>query len=134
MRNLKSLLFLAVLALLVSACEFSVSTANFADAFMAADSDGAQRTTSYTQDAVFYAIVDLANAPDDTEVKATWIAVNAEGVEPEFVIDEVTLTSSDARLTFDLTNAPDTLWPLGDYRVDLYLNGELETSLAFQVQ
>lgn len=134
MKNLKFVFMLAIVALLISACEFSVSTANFADAFMAADPDGAQRTTTYAQDAVFYAIVDLANAPEDTDVKATWVAVSAEGVEPEFVIDEVTLTSSDARLTFDLTNAPNTLWPLGDYRVDLYLNGTLETSLAFQVQ
>lgn len=134
MKNLKVIFVLTVLALAVSACEFSFSTANFSDAFMAADPDGAQRTTTYAQDAVFYAIVDLVNAPDDTEVKAVWIAVNAEGVEPEFAIDDVTLISGDARLTYDLTNAPNTLWPIGDYRVDLYLNNELETSLAFQVQ
>jgi hypothetical protein len=133
----KTILLVAILgitALFLSACEFSFSTANIANAYMAADGDGAQPTTAFAQDAIFYAIVDLANASDETTVKAVWVAVKAEDVEPEFVIDETTLTSGDAILTFSLENAPDTLWPLGQYRVDIYLNDELDTSLAFEVQ
>ena len=124
----------AALSLLVAACEFSFSTANIADAFMAADPDGNTRTTTYSQDAIFYAIVDLANAPDDTTVKASWYAVNAQDIEPNFLIDEVSITSTDGRLTFDLQNAPNMLWPIGSYRVDLYLNEKLDRSLEFTVQ
>lgn len=125
---------LALLAFSATACEFSFSTANIANAFMAADHDGTQPTTVFNQDAVFYAIIDLANAPDDTTVKAVWIGVDIEGTDPETTIDEVVITSGDARLTFDLTNAPGLLWPLGQYRVDIYLNDELKTSLDFKVQ
>jgi hypothetical protein len=39
----KFLAALCALTLLVSACSFSVSTANFADAYTAADPDGAAR-------------------------------------------------------------------------------------------
>ena len=125
---------LALLSLSALACEFSFSTANIASAFMSADPDGNQPTTVYDQDDVFYAIVDLANAPDDTTVKAVWIAVDIEGTDPETTLDEVVATSGDARLTFDLANAPDLLWPLGQYRVDIYLNDELKSSLEFEVQ
>lgn len=123
-----------VLALLAVACGFNVSTANFSDAFMSVDPDGNQRTTVYGQEDVFYAIVDLANAPDDTVVRAVWFAVDVEGEEPNTQIDDVSVTGSDARLTFDLTNATGMIWPTGSYRVDLYLNDELETTLNFSVQ
>lgn len=133
-KNVFAIAILAVLALVVAACEFSFSTANIANAYMAADAEGAQPTTVFSQGAVFYAIVDLANAPADTAVKIVWIAANVEGEEPNLVIDEVPITSGDARLTFDLANAPNMLWPLGQYRADIYLNDKLDTSLEFAVQ
>lgn len=134
MKKIAFVIILAALALSMAACEFSFSTANIADAYMVADPDGAQRVTSYSPDATFYAIVDLANAPSDTVVKASWIAVNAEGAEPNFLIDEATITGGDAQLTFNLQNEAGFVWPIGSYRVDLYLNDELSTSLEFQVQ
>jgi hypothetical protein len=98
---------------------------------MSADPDGAQTTTVYDQDDIFYAIVELANAPDATTVTAVWIAVDIEGTDPNTTLDEVVATSGDTVLTFDLTN--NLLWPLGQYRVDIYLNDELNTSLEFEV-
>ncbi|TAK12284.1 MAG: hypothetical protein EPO32_09340 [Anaerolineae bacterium] len=131
--NQRKLIFaLAVLVLTALACSFS--TANIAEAYMAADGDGAQRTTVYSDDQTFYAIVELANAPDTTEVRVVWTAVSAEGEAPNTVIDEVTTTSTDAILTFNLTNEAGFLWPSGDYKADIYLNGELNTTLTFQVQ
>lgn len=129
----KILAALVALSLASLACGFSVSTANLADAYMAADPDGAARSSTFGQEDVFYAIVDLANAPDDTEVRAVWYPANVEGEAPETLIDEATITSGDAQLTFDLANTG-MLWPLGSYRVDLYLNGELDRSLNFSVQ
>jgi hypothetical protein len=127
------LLFVLMLALAGLACGFSASTANISAAFMSLDEAGAQRTTTYAQtDTTFYAQVQLDNAPDDTVVKAVWTAVSAEGTDPNFVIDETSLTSGSAPLTFSLTN--DGLWPVGGYKVDIYLNDELTNTLAFTVQ
>lgn len=131
--NFKVLLAVAVLAVTALACGFSASTANFQQAYMAYDSAGTQATTVYGPEDVFYAIVDLANAPDSTEVRAVWTAVNVTGESPNTLIDEVSIQSGDAVLTFDLANTG-MLWPSGSYKVDLYLNGELETTLNFQVQ
>lgn len=134
-KNVVLVVALGLVALLLVACEFSVSTANIPNAFMAADRDGNQPTSVFTPDQVLYAIVDLANAPDDTTVRAEWIAVAVEAdVVPNYLIDEATITGGDGRLTFTLENEPEMLWPTGQYRVDLYLNDEVHSSLEFRVQ
>ncbi len=133
-KSFKLVLILSVIALTTLACGFSLSTANFADAFMAKDAGGAERTTVYAQGDIFYAIVDLANASSDTAVRAVWFATDVQGEQPNTQIDDATTTSGDARLTFNLTNAANTLWPIGKYRVDLYLNDKLEKTLEFEVQ
>jgi hypothetical protein len=121
-----------VLGAAALACGGSFSTANFQDAYMSNDTDGTSRTTVYGQDAIFYAQVDLKNAPDDTKLKAVWFAVNAEGVEANFQIEETEFTSSDGLIHFELSN--DSLWPIGQYKVDLYLNDTLTQTLTFDVQ
>ena len=127
-------MLLALMALILStlACEFSASTANISDAWMSTDEDGAERVTAFAQDAVFFAQVDLQNAPDDTTLKAVWIAVEVQDTEPNFMIDETELATGDGLVHFTLSN--DNLWPTGKYKVDLYINGELASTLEFEVR
>ena len=125
-------LILVIVALLAASLACSFSTANISDAYMAFDIDGNNPTEIYSPDDTFFAIVDLANAPDGTELRAEWVAQNVDGYDPDFFIDAATVTDSSGGFYFDLSN--DSLWPSGTYRVDLYLNGELETSLVFLVQ
>ena len=122
----------AVVLAAMLACGFSVSTANLEGATMARDYDGTQPTTIFGPNEVFYCVVELANAPDDTTVKASWTAVNAVGVDPNFFIDETELTSGSSTLHFELSNT--SPWPPGAYKVDLYLNGELDRTLDFEVR
>jgi len=133
--KLKNLRFaLAVLALVLAtlACEFNASTANISDAFMARDNQGADRTTVFAQDDVFYAIVQVANAPDDTIVKVVWYAVSTQDFEPNLLLDQVETTTSDGVIPFNLNN--EFLWSIGTYKVEIYLNGALDRTLDFQVQ
>jgi hypothetical protein len=74
-----------VLILFIMACSISASTANIADAWMATDETGRTRVTTYSPFDMFYAIVDLRNAPDTTNIKAVWTAVNVEGAAPNEV-------------------------------------------------
>lgn len=122
---------LALLMLVLLACNFSASTANIKDAYTAR-SDGSEmkQTTSFSQDEVIYCIVNVANAPDDTKVKAIWYAVNAEGVDANFVINETEFTGG-GEITFNISN--DQLWPAGSYKVELYLDGKMDRSLDFNV-
>lgn len=132
-RKFQILVVITILILAGLACGGSVSTANISSAKMFADSEGTQETTVYAQDQPFYCIVELANAPEDTKLKAVWTAVEVEGEQSDLMIDEAEVTAgSDSVFTFDLTN--DQLWPIGKYKVDLYLNEELDRTLEFEVQ
>ncbi|NPV57598.1 MAG: hypothetical protein HPY76_13130 [Anaerolineae bacterium] len=134
MKGRKFLILFPLLALVLTslACGGSFTTANIPEAWMSTDEAGSNRTSVFTQDAVFYAQVQLKNAPDDTTVKAVWTAVSAEGVDPNFVIDETEFTSSDDLIHFSLSN--DQLWPPGQYQVEIFLNGSLDKTLTFSVQ
>ena len=125
-----------VLALILSACSVSASTANISDAKMTRDEAGKNPTKVYSPtDTTFYLIAELSNAPEDTTVKAVWTAVDAEGVKPNLKIDESRITADGGgQLTFDLTN--DGPWPVGEYKVDLFLNDgeEPARTLKFKVQ
>ena len=127
-------MFLALIVLFLSAlaCEFSASTANISDAWMSSDEGGSQRVTAFAQDAVFYVQVDLQNAPDDTTLKAVWTAVEAQDTEPGLVITETEFTTGDGLVHFTLSN--DNLWPVGKYKVDIYLNNQLSKTVEFEVK
>ena len=125
-----SLIFAGVLLFLsVLACGFSASTAGLQNARMARDYDGTDPTTVFTPEETFYCVADLANAPDDTVVKADWSAVDIEGEQPNTFIDSAEVTSGTGSLHFELSNQGP--WP---YKVELYLNGELKETLEFTVQ
>ena len=127
------ILVVVVMILSVLACEGNFSTAGISSAILSADEDGAQETTMFAQEDTFYCIVTLANAPDDTTLKAAWTLIEAEGQEPDQLIDEVETTADGKNVfTFNLTN--EQLWPPGKYKIDLYLNGTLDRTLEFEVQ
>ncbi|GAB4431691.1 MAG: hypothetical protein Kow002_19900 [Anaerolineales bacterium] len=134
MNTLKSrlLLVLTVLVVAALACGGSFSTANIANAYTTADPNSGSPTTVFAQDQVFYLIIELKNAPDDTNVKVVWTAANVEGVDPDTYLDETTLASGDGILTFNLSNS--SLWPTGQYKADVYLNDTLDRTLTFEVR
>ena len=134
MRTRRFYLGFATAALLATilALGCSASTANIGEAWMARDYEGTQRTATFGPSEVFYCVVELKNAPDDTTVKASWTAVDVEGADPDTFITETVLTSGSGNLHFELSN--DNLWPTGRYKVDLYLNDELDRTLEFEVR
>jgi hypothetical protein len=125
-----------ILVLILSACSVSASTANISAATMAQDEAGKNPTKVFSpNDQTFYCIAELSNAPEDTTVKAVWTAVDVEGVKPNLKIDESSITADESgQLTFDLTN--DGPWPVGEYKVDLFLNDDEEPArtLEFEAQ
>jgi hypothetical protein len=125
-------LALSLLLAATLACGGSFSTANVANAYTTANPDDGSATTVFAQDQVFYAVVELANAPEDTQVKAVWTAVSIDGYDPNTYLDETVLSSGDGKLTFEISN--EQLSPLGQYKVDLYLNDTLGRTLTFEVR
>ena len=137
MKN-KFVLLLAVLALVVSslACAFGNTELGLTNLRMAFDEDGNNPTTTFSTTDVFYAVADLANAPQGTQVEARWTAVNAADTEPNLEFQtqtlDITEESFSGTIYFQLSN--DDGWPTGQYKVDLYLNGTLAQTAEFNVQ
>ena len=127
-------LFILVLILASLACNFSATTANISNAHMATDESDSTQTTTYSPDTqTFYSFYDLKNAPDDTVVKGVWTLVSAEGYESNSVIDSAEITGGDDSYYFSLDRAAEA-WPVGQYKIDLYINDKLAETVEFQVQ
>lgn len=120
------------LALLATGCSVNISTAHIKSAKLTVDNEGTQETAVFANNQTFYCVVQLANAPDDTNLKAVWIAVSAEGEAPNLKIGDAQKTSGDDNIVFNMTN--NQPWPAGSYKVELYLNEKLDRSLEFQVK
>jgi hypothetical protein len=61
-----------------------------------------------------------------------WTVVQAEGVDPNTVIQERELAAASGPFWFSLSQQSG-IWPVGRYKVELYLDDELNQSLEFQV-
>ncbi|MBI2845130.1 MAG: hypothetical protein HYX86_01145 [Chloroflexi bacterium] len=135
MRLLFSALFLIILGSLLVGCEFSFQVGlepSIDQVVIARSVDEDQRplepTSTFGPEDVFYASVIVSNLEAGSQVTGKWYFGD------EF-IDEATLTITEAGFSgyvgFDLTS--DTTWPLGEYRFEVYLDGELAQTASFQV-
>jgi hypothetical protein len=116
------------------ACEASATTANISNAHMAVDEADSAETTVYAPDALsFFCYYDLNNAPEETVVKGVWTLISAEGYDPNQEIDSAEVTGGDNTYYFALDRGAEP-WPVGQYKIDLYLNDELVETVNFDVQ
>jgi hypothetical protein len=121
---------LLALAMMSLACEFGFhfSSARIIEAQLAREVNDKKEvvnpTTSFdSNDRVIHAVIRLSTAPDDTKVKARWLAVKVEGVPDNQLISETSIDAGGLNDTIDFTLMPsETGLPPGDYKVDFYLN------------
>lgn len=140
--NKKLPVLLAVLSIFAAtlACNFVTGGSremSLENLHMAFDQDGNNPATVYEPFDVFYVVGDLNNAPAGTVVEAKWLAVQIEGYEPgeliyEQAISDFTEESFSGTIYFQLSN--DGGWPTGDYKVEVYLNGNYVQTVSFSVQ
>ncbi|HLF83897.1 MAG TPA: hypothetical protein VI837_06975 [Blastocatellia bacterium] len=140
------LALLSMLAVMAAACNFSFSTARIADAKMAKGVSEKMEpidptSTFESTDGVVHCLVVLGNAPEKTRVKAVWTVVNAQGQKPNDKLGETAVEGGGAKNVVDFTYTPPPAGlPVGDYKVDIYLNpqpGKEEQpskSVAFSVK
>lgn len=130
-RVLLTCLAIAMLVFSSLACESSVSTATITSATLTADPATGTETTTFTPDQTFYCVVVLANAPDDTKVKAVWYTVDDAGTATKIADKEI--VGSGSPINFNASNNAGP-WPVGKYKVEIYLNDKLDKTLEFTVQ
>jgi len=96
--------------------------------------------TSFKTSDTFCALVKLSEAKTGTRVKAIWTAVEAAGIENKKIFEkEVTInpeTTKDVKepSRIDFTLSHNNPYPVGDYKAEIYLNGELAKTVKFKIQ
>jgi hypothetical protein len=91
---------------------------------------------TFTADtAEIFCSVKLSNAPSGTELSAEWLYVTeATGGGNDLLIDSWSRVTEGTRHLSTSIVKPAAGWPLGDYKVVFYLNGNENQSVAFSVQ
>ena len=85
-------------------------------------------------------LVKLSEAKIGTKVKAAWIAVDAGGMEnkkifeKEVILTEEALKDAKTKDRVDFTLSHDNPYPTGEYKVEVFLNGELADSIDFEIE
>ena len=81
-----------------------------------------------------HAVVQLKDVKEGSELKGSWISVDAIG-EPNYVIKSSTLNfeaKGDATAHF-MISRPANGWPIGNYKLDLYIDGKIAGTTPFTV-
>src|ERR1700730_2348905 len=95
---------------------------------------------SFKPDDTFAVLIFLSEAKVGTKLKAVWTIVDAGDHQDEKILEkkiELTEEAIDGvkeanRINFSLTH--DKPFPTGDYKVDIYLNGELAKTVPFKIK
>ena len=132
---------LLLVSVILAACSASFSTANITRATLAKDVKGdtfepVDPTSTFpTDQAVIHLVLSVANAPSDTKVKAVWTAVDVGDAAPANTkIDEKELTlDTSGNTDFTLSIPSSGVWPVGKYKVEVYLNDKLDRTLEYNI-
>ncbi len=94
-----------------------------------------EKTTFSPTTGKVYVVFSLADVPAGTPVKAVWIAENVEGIQAnkQFADSELKMGGAVNQGDFYVTR-PEKGWPVGVYRVEIYLAGQLAHTASFRVQ
>lgn len=142
--SVPAIVLLALMMMLVTSlagCTFSVSTASLSEATMCKSVDTqtkrpVEKTDVFIPDTPeIFCSVKVSNAPPDTQITAVWVYIQGEAKDlTNYKINEYALTGSGTRyLSFSLTR-PDKGWPIGDYEVRFFIDGQEKLTVPFKVQ
>jgi len=95
---------------------------------------------SFTPKDTLGVLVFLSEPKAGTKVKGVWTAVDAGGLKDKKIFEKEveftaeTLKEVKEKNRVDFTLSHDNPYPTGDYKLDLYLNGELAKTVEFEIK
>ncbi len=98
------------------------------------DKEPVNPTIVFKPTAVIHAVVRSQSAPANTKFKASWYVVDVgNAADPNSLITETELATDGSR-NIDFSISPPDNWPAGTYRVEISVNGALDTVKTFSVK
>jgi hypothetical protein len=81
-----------------------------------------------------YLSVHVEDVPNDAKLKATWMVEKAAGFAPNSPIasSEVTMRPQMKTANYSI-DKPSIGWPPGDYKVELAIDGKVQSTVRFKV-
>ncbi len=111
-----------------------ISAVTMAEDVKGEDKAPVNPTIVFKPTAAFHAVVATQNAPANTTFKASWYVTDVgSAAAPNTLIDATELTTDGSR-NIDFSLKPKTQWPAGTYRVEVFVNGVLDTVKSFSVK
>ncbi len=95
--------------------------------------DPVDPSTEFLPTDTIHAIVAVENAPEDTLFSAHWVttSVDLEGRDNEIIDTTEITTGGSGNLNFTL--APDGEFPTGSYRVEIYVDNNLDQLKTYRI-
>ena len=84
------------------------------------------------QDVPVYCYIDLASARP-TQVKMKVVAVKAKGLRPNSAFVTVEYKTKEGEKSVDFYASPEKVWAVGEYLVEIYLDGKVSATKNFRV-
>ncbi|MBC7877058.1 MAG: hypothetical protein H7Y59_07790 [Anaerolineales bacterium] len=137
MKSNKLSILLAVTALIISTLACAVGEPGLSNVRTAKDQDGNETTSVFATTDTIYVVSDLSNGVVGNVVSSKWYAVDVADTEPNLLLDEVDITIDEDKsysLYFYFPPPLDGQWPVGTYKVEVYFNGVLNSTVDFTVQ
>ena len=102
------------------------------EVYAAKTEDGAATSTFAPSDRTVHVIINLNKAKAGTDVRVVWIADEVEGATNKELKTLEYTTKVDKKIPGYLRWSQD--WPKGRYRVAVYINGNLDRTIYYDVQ
>jgi hypothetical protein len=134
--RIPALIPLISLILASLACSALIGKPTISNIRMTSDDAGKILTNSYSPTDEFFVFADLSGLKVGSLVEAKWYAVNASGVEANSLINisDYHYAPGIDFVSFNLTTSDGSKWPIGFYKVDLYLDGVFSGEELFTVK
>ncbi|HWP53513.1 MAG TPA: hypothetical protein VN476_05225 [Pyrinomonadaceae bacterium] len=103
--------------------------------YMARDANGkpGAETTSFAPDnRTIHCVISLNKAKKGTQVRFIWKAVDVGGTNEDIKTIDYTTNSFENKVQGHLVLPKD--WPVGKYRVDVYINGALDKTIDYTIE
>ncbi|HUL57414.1 MAG TPA: hypothetical protein VLT60_10470 [Usitatibacter sp.] len=125
----------ALVLLVLSATVASAGEPRFEGAVFSNDRRGDTNMGSFSPDTRrIYLTVHVEDIPNDAKLKATWFVEKAAGFAPNSPIAASEVVMRPQMKTANYTiDKPGIGWPPGDYKVELAIDGKVQSTVRFKV-